>query len=146
MRKILATSGTWATIPLRLALGAVFIAHGSQKVLGSFGGPGFTTFISGKTPFSFMRPAGLWLALAAFSEFLGGILLVLGLFTRLAAFVLTCTMATAILGVHWPVFFAGKGGYEYPLTLVAICLSLLISGGGQLSIDLALSPSGPKRR
>src|SRR5690242_12176717 len=102
MRKILATSGTWATIPLRLALGAVFIAHGSQKVLGSFGGPGFTTFISGKTPFSFMRPAGLWLALAAFSEFLGGILLVLGLFTRLAAFVLTCTMVTAILGVHWP--------------------------------------------
>jgi len=146
LRKILATSGTWATIPLRLALAAVFIAHGSQKVLGSFGGPGFSTFISGKTPFSFMRPVGLWLALAAFSEFVGGILLALGLFTRFAAFLLACTMATAVFGVHWPAFFAGKGGYEYPMTLLAISLSLLISGGGQLSIDLALGRSGGKRR
>lgn len=134
------------TIPLRLALAVVFIAHGSQKVLGSFGGPGFNGFISGTTPFSFMRPAWLWLAAAAFSEFLGGILVLLGLFTRLGAFLLICTMLTAIFGVHWPHFFAGKGGYEYPMAVSAICLSLLIVGGGQASVDLALTSSGGKRR
>jgi len=71
-RRIMATSASWFTIPIRLALAAVMIAHGSQKVLGSFGGPGFNAFTSGNTPFSFMRPAWLWLGAAAFSEFVGG--------------------------------------------------------------------------
>ena len=71
-RKLIATSSTWFTVPVRLALGAVFIAHGSQKVLGSFNGPGFKTFTAGNTPFAFMRPTWLWLALAAFADFFGG--------------------------------------------------------------------------
>lgn len=146
IRRIVATSGTWATIPLRLALAAIFIAHGSQKVLGSFGGPGFNAFISGKTPFPWMRPAWLWLAAAALSELLGGVLVLLGLFTRLGAFLLVCTMLTAIFGVHWPQFFGNKGGYEYPMALLAMCLSLLIAGGGQASVDLALKASRGKRR
>ncbi|HET9478935.1 MAG TPA: DoxX family membrane protein, partial [Pyrinomonadaceae bacterium] len=87
-RKLIATSSTWFPLPIRLALAAVMIAHGAQKVLGSFGGPGFKSFISGNTPFSFMRPAWLWLAAAAFSEFVGGLLVGLGFLTRVAAFLI----------------------------------------------------------
>jgi putative oxidoreductase len=140
----MATSPNWTTLPIRLAAGVVFIAHGSQKVLGTFSGPGFKPFISGQTPFPFMRPAWLWLAAAAFSEFVGGLLLVLGLLTRVGAFFIACVMLTAIAGVHWPNFFATKAGMEFPLSLLAIALSLLISGGGIASVDLALT--GGRRR
>lgn len=139
-RRIMATSASWFTIPIRLALAAVMIAHGSQKVLGSFGGPGFNAFTSGNTPFSFMRPAWLWLAAAAFTEFVGGILVGLGLLTRVAALLIACTMLTAVVGVHlYGGFFASNKGYEYPLALFAMALALLISGGGMLSVDRAIS-------
>ena len=67
-RKLIATSPNWVTIPIRLALGAVMIGHGAQKVLGSFGGPGFEKFVSGNTPFAFMKPTWFWLGAAAVSE------------------------------------------------------------------------------
>jgi putative oxidoreductase len=87
-----------------------------------------------------MRPAWLWLAAAAFSEFAGGILVGLGLLTRVAAFLIACVMVTAIAGVHWPGgFFAANRGYEYPLSLLAMAVALLIAGGGQASVDRALS-------
>lgn len=138
-RRLIATSSNWATIPVRIALGIVFFAHGAQKVLGSFEGPGLANFISAQAPLGFMRPSWLWLGAAAFSEFVGGILILLGLFTRVGAFFIACTMLTAIAGVHWPNFFASKRGLEYPLALFAIALSLLISGGGSLSVDQAMS-------
>jgi putative oxidoreductase len=139
-RKIIATSPTWFTLPVRLALAAVMIAHGSQKVLGSFNGPGFKAFISGNTPFGFMRPAWMWLAAAALSELVGGLLIGIGLLTRVGAFFIACVMLTAIVGVHLPGgFFAGNRGYEYPLSLLAMAVALLIAGGGQASVDKALS-------
>jgi putative oxidoreductase len=139
-RRIIATSAIWFTVPIRLALAAVMIAHGSQKVLGTFNGPGFTTYIAGNTPFGFMRPTWFWLAAAAFSEFAGGILVGLGFLTRVGAFFIGCVMLTAIAGVHWPGgFFAANRGYEYPLALLAMAIGLLISGGGQASVDRALS-------
>ena len=142
-RNLIATSSTWFTLPVRLALAAVMIAHGSQKVLGSFNGPGFKTFISGNTPFAFMRPAWLWLGAAALSELVGGILVGLGFLTRIAAFFIACVMITAIIGVHLPGgFFAGNRGYEYPMSLLGIALALLIAGGGQASIDKSLSGGG----
>lgn len=141
LRRLVATSASWFTIPIRLALAAVMIGHGAQKVLGSFGGPGFNEYTSGNTPFSFMRPAWLWLAAAAFSEFVGGILVGLGFLTRVAAFFIACTMLTAV-GVHWPGgFFASNRGYEYPMAIFAMALALLISGGGKLSVDRAISGS-----
>ena len=139
-RKLIATSSTWFTLPIRLALAAVMIAHGAQKVLGSFNGPGFKTFIGGNTPFGFMRPAWLWLAIAALSELVGGLLVGLGFLTRVAAFFIACVMLTAIVGVHWNGgFFANNRGYEYPLSLLAMAVALLIAGGGQASIDKGLS-------
>jgi putative oxidoreductase len=146
-RKIISTSASWTPVPLRLAAAAVFLAHGAGKVLGTFGGPGLVTFTTGptaQTPFTFMKPAWLWLGAAAFSEFLGGILLLLGLLTRVGAFLLFCTMLTAVIGIHWKNGFFAPGGIEYPMTLAAICLALLISGGGMASIDRSLS--GGRRR
>jgi putative oxidoreductase len=144
-RRINSTSSTWVTLPLRLALAAVFMGHGAQKVLGSFGGPGFNAWISGSVPFSFMRPAWLWLGAAALSELVGGVLVLFGLLTRVGAFLLVCVMVSAIVGKHWGSFFA-PAGMEYPLSLLAMCLALLIAGGGQLSVDRALSGSSVKRR
>lgn len=139
-RKLIATSSTWFTIPIRLALAAVMIAHGAQKVLGSFNGPGFKTFTSGNTPLSFMRPAWLWLGAAALSELVGGILVGLGLLTRVGAFLIACVMVTAIVGVHWNNgLFANNRGYEYPMSLLAMAIALLIAGGGQASVDKGLS-------
>ena len=139
-RKLIATSATWFTVPIRLALAAVMIAHGAQKVLGSFGGSGFNAFVSGTTPFSFMKPTWVWLAAAAFAEFVGGILIGLGFLTRFAAFLIACTMLTAVVGVHWSGgFFASNRGYEYPLSLLAMAVALMIAGGGQASVDRALS-------
>jgi putative oxidoreductase len=147
-RRIIATSPTWVTLPLRLTLAAIFVAHGAQKVLGSWEGPGFSKFISFPAPYPFMKPSWLWMGAAAISELVGGVLMFLGLLTRVGAFFLACTMLVAVVGVHWPIFFASNKGFEYPLALLAMCLALLISGGGIASIDLALSSSrgGGRRR
>ena len=139
-RKIIATSPTWFTVPVRLALAAVMIAHGSQKVLGTFNGPGFKMFIEGGTPFGFMRPSWFWLAAAALSELVGGLLVGLGLLTRVGAFFIACVMLTAIAGVHWNNgFFSANRGFEFPLALLGMALALVIAGGGQASVDRALS-------
>jgi putative oxidoreductase len=134
LRKLTVTSATWATVPLRLAMGAAFIGHGAQKVLGSFGGPGLAQFTSFPAPFSFMRPAALWMGAAAVAELIGGLLILLGLFTRLGAFLIVCVMLTAILGVLWPRFFAPEG-MELAVAFLGMALALLILGGGQLSVD-----------
>lgn len=140
IRKLTFTFATWSTLPLRLALGIVFIAHGSQKVFGAFAGPGLAKWmtLTQLAPFP-LRPAALWLAADALGEFIGGTLILLGLFTRIGAFIICCAMVTAIVAVHWPNFFITNRGFEYPMTLIAVALSLLIIGGGRASIDLYLS-------
>ncbi len=143
-RKLVATTPTWVTIPIRLSLGVIFVAHGAQKVLGSFDGPGLAKFTSFPAPFPFMRPAWLWMGAAALGELIGGILVLIGLLTRLGAFLLFCTMLTAVVGVHWKGGLFLPGGIEYAMALLAMSLALLISGGGIASIDLALS-SGRRR-
>lgn len=139
LRRIIATWPSWIPIPLRLGLGIVFVAHGAQKVLGNFGGPGLQKFVSFPPPFGFMRPGWLWMGAAALSELIGGGLIILGLLTRVGAFFIACTMLTAIVGVHSEAFFASNKGFEYPMALLAICLALLISGGGMASVDLAMT-------
>jgi putative oxidoreductase len=140
LRRLTSTSSTWMTVPLRLALGAIFIGHGSQKVLGSFNGPGWNKWIgfSQFAPFPFMRPTWLWLGAAAVGELVGGALVLLGLLTRVGAFLIACVMLVAIIGVHWPAFFA-PAGMEFPLACLGGALALLIGGGGQASIDQKIS-------
>jgi putative oxidoreductase len=145
-RKLIATVPTWYTLPVRLSLGTIFIAHGAQKVLGVWGGKGFTASIAGSPPYGFMRPAGLWMTAAVLSEFVGGILVFLGLLTRVGAFAIMCVMLTAMLGVHWAGgFFISNQplpGIEYTLALLGMSLALVISGGGQASLDMGLMKTG----
>lgn len=136
MRKYLRTSPTWAALPLRIALGSVMFVHGAQKVMGVWGGRGFSAWIADSAPLGFMRPSWLWLAAAAFAEFFGGMLVIIGLLTRPAAFFIACTMLTAVVGVHWPNgFLQSRGGFEFPGALLGMAISLLILGGGKASLD-----------
>ena len=139
LRRLTSTSSTWMTVPLRLSLGAIFLGHGAQKVFGSFSGPGWNKWLSFSqfAPFPFMRPAWLWLAAAALGELLGGALVLLGLLTRVGAFLITCSMLVAIIGIHWPAFFA-PAGMELAVACLGGALALLIGGGGQASIDRML--------
>ena len=139
LRRLTSTASTWMTVPLRLALGVIFIGHGAQKVFGSFNGPGWAkwTSMAPAVPFTFMRPTSLWLGAAAVSELLGGVLILLGLLTRFGAFLIVCTMLTAIK-LLWPAFFAPTG-IELPVVLLAGALALLIGGGGQASVDRMIS-------
>lgn len=138
-RSLIETWPTWITMPLRLALGAVFIAHGAQKVLGVWGGTGLAAFVDGQAPLG-LRPAWLWLGAAAISELLGGALVLLGLVTRVGALMIAAVMLVAMLGVHWRGgFFLQNSGIEYTVALLGMALALLISGGGRASFDEALS-------
>ena len=127
--------GNFGLLALRLAVGLVFLSHGAQKGLGSFGGPGFagaTGFI-GSLGF---RPARVWAALAVGGELLAGALLVLGLLTPLAAVLVVSTMAVAVATVHGPKgFFVQNGGYEYNLILAIAALALAGTGPGAYSLD-----------
>jgi putative oxidoreductase len=133
IRRLFATDESTATAILRLVLGVVFFAHGAQLMLGWFGGYGFSgtmRFFTG----ALHIPAPLaFLAIAA--EFFGGVGLILGLLTRIAAFGIAVSMLVAIVTVHAPFGFfmnwngAQKGeGIEYHLLVLAMTVFLMIRG------------------
>jgi putative oxidoreductase len=127
-------------LPIRLALGTIMFAHGAQKVFGVWGGPGLNRWVNQAAPFTDMRPSWLWLGAAAFSEFVGGALVMIGLYTRIGAFFIACVMLVAIFGVHWRYgFFINENGFEFPLALLGMAMALLIYGGGSASIDSQMS-------
>ncbi len=147
LRKLTATDDTTATTILRVVLGIVFFAHGAQKMLGWFGGYGFTGtmgFFTGT-----MHIPAFFALLAIAAEFFGGLGLILGLFTRVAAFGIAVNMLVAVLLVHSQFgFFANwtgtqKGeGYEFHLLALAMCAFLTIKGAGAFSVDRKLSLAG----
>lgn len=137
LRRIISTHKTWATVPLRLALGTIFIAHGAQKVFGAFGGRGLNAFVNAPAPLG-LWPSWLWMGTAAFAELLGGVLVLLGLFTRLGALAIAGVMLVAIFGVHRQAFFVNQGGMEFAIALLSIALTLLYLGGGRFSVDANL--------
>ena len=144
-RKLVATAPTWMTVPVRLALGIIFIAHGAQKVFGVWGGRGLAEFTAGDAPMG-LRPAWLWLGAAAISELVGGALVLVGLLTRLGALSIAFVMIVAMFGVHWGAFFMNNRGIEYTVALLGMSLALLIAGGGQASIDQKLMNTRGRRR
>lgn len=138
---------SWAPIFARLALGVIFFAHGAQKLLGLFGGPGMSKTIQ------FFAQEGIppFLAVVAIlTEFFGGIALTLGFLTRIAAIGLAIDMVVAIYKVHLQNgFFLNNSngpGFEYNLALIGLALSLLIWGAGNLSIDQVIGGSGDSKR
>ncbi len=141
-RRLIDTAPTWTPLAIRLALGIIFIAHGSQKVFGAFGGKGLAAFTSGQTPFGFMQPPWFWLGAAALSELIGGVFVLTGFLTRVGALFISFVMLTAMLGVHFKGGFFAPAGIEYTVALLGMCLALLVSGGGQASVDRTLMSSG----
>jgi len=146
MKTLLKTESDMSVTIARLALGVVFFAHGSQKVLGWFGGYGFHGTMQFFTQQMGIPVVFAFLDIAA--EFLGGIGLILGCLTRIAAFGIACVMLVAIFMVHHNFGFfinwAGnqKGeGFEYHILALAITILLMVKGGGALSVDGAISGS-----
>lgn len=126
-----------ALLALRLALGAIMIAHGAQKAFG--GMPRFMGILQNMG----IPPVLGYLTVAA--EFGGGILLVVGLLTRLAALSIVIDMAVAIAKVHWKnglMSSGGKVGYEFPLACGIIAFALIFLGAGPISLDQAFFRSG----
>src|SRR5437660_7009646 len=149
-RKLIATDNDSATTILRLVLGVIFFAHGAQKMLGWFGGYGFAGTMGFFTGVMHIPTVFAFLAIAA--EFFGGLGLILGLLTRVAAFGIFCNMIVAVALVHGQFGFfmnwtgAQKGeGYEYHILLLAASAFLMIRGAGAASVDRLLSSRADDR-
>ena len=147
-RKLITTDDNPATLILRLVLGVVFFAHGAQKLLGWFGGPGFSGTMGMFTGYLHIPAPLAFLAIAA--EFFGGLGLILGFLTRIAAFGITVNMLVAIATVHHSYGFfmnwdgTQKGeGFEYHLLVLAITAYLIIRGAGAISVDRAIATASP---
>jgi len=123
-----------ALLVMRLALGAVMFVHGYHKVFGglhhhadlvaSLGLPRWSAYLS------------------ALTEFLGGLFVLLGLFTRIAALGICIDLSVAIATVHLHNGLTGNGGYEFPLALAALAFGLIFFGGGPIAFDHIRAPGG----
>ena len=140
----LRTDNDIATATVRLALGVVFFAHGAQKLLGWFGGYGFTGTMGFFTGVLHIPVIFAFLAIAA--EFFGGLGLIFGFLTRIAAIGVLSNMIVAIALVHSQFGFfmnwtgTQKGeGYEYHLVILAVTVLLIIRGAGAVSLGRLLS-------
>ncbi|KFZ37294.1 DoxD-like family protein [Shewanella mangrovi] len=135
LNKLFATNAGVASLVLRVPVGIILAAHGSQKLFGWFGGYGLEG--TGQWMASLgMTPGYLMALLAGSAEFFGGLALVLGLLTRPAALVAAFTMLMAILSVHISNgLFLANNGYEYALALMVALLTLAIQGSGRFSVD-----------
>jgi len=133
--KRLGGSEKFGILLVRLVVGAVFIMHGYQKLfVWTMSAADGTVSKFHSMGFGGYSAPAAWTA--AIAEFACGILLVLGLFTRLAAIPILVTMAVAIVQVHLSHgFYSMAGGFEYPLTLGVGALALLLSGSGALGLD-----------
>jgi putative oxidoreductase len=120
---------------LRLVVGLLFVAHGSQKLFGWFGGGGPQGTAAFFASLGYRIPA-VTAIVAGLSEFGGGLLLATGFLTPLASLLLATVMLNAIATVVWPKGLLG--GYEFELTLLAVAIALAATGPGRISIDHAL--------
>jgi putative oxidoreductase len=140
MKKLFKNQQLLSTTFLRLTLAGVMFPHGAQKVLGLFGGYGFSAtmgFFTDK-----MHIPALFAFLAILAEFGGSIALALGFVTRVAAFGIGATIAVAAMMVHFPNgFFMNwnvnqKGeGFEYHILVIGIALVLILQGAGRFALD-----------
>ena len=143
MKYLFQTNDNFSYWVPRVTLGCVMFPHGVQKLLGWFGGFGFTNTMT-----YFTQTAGLpWVVafLIIMGESFGSLGLILGFLTRLSAFGLICIMLGAIITVHSPNGFfmnwfgkqAGEG-FEYHLLVIGMSIPLLINGGGKYSVDMLI--------
>ena len=116
-----------ALLALRIFVGVTFMAHGSQKVFGAFGGPGLAGVVGQMGPIGYLVSIG---------EFFGGLGILLGFLTRFSAAANIVIMLGAIALVHGKNgFFMDKKGFEYNWALIGLLLPLLIAGPGEFVIS-----------
>ena len=117
-----------AQMGMRVAVGVIFIVHGFSK----FGNPGFGGWIS-----SMGIPAEMQIPIAL-AEFIPGILLLVGVLTRISASLISIVMLGAIFLVKGASNLTGEHGYELDLILLASCLVVIVAGPGRVSLSYAL--------
>ncbi|MGH9378782.1 MAG: DoxX family protein [Terriglobia bacterium] len=140
LRKVTCTGNDHLLAILRLALGVVFFAHGAGKMLGWWGGIGYSGTMGFFTHYMHIPSPLAFLVICA--EFFGGLGLILGLLTRIAAFGLFCDMLVALflVHIHNGFFMNWQGtkraeGFEFHILALAMLLFVLIRGAGAVSID-----------
>jgi putative oxidoreductase len=121
---------------LRIAVGVIFMYHGYPKLI--HGGSMQGMFAQHGLP-------GYFVFVAAVLEFFGGGLLLLGLFTRVAALLLAIEMCVAIWKVHSGGGIMAVHNYEFPLSLASACFALATIGAGMVSLDWPLFEGGSRR-
>jgi putative oxidoreductase len=144
LKRLLKTSDDSVLTVLRVVLGVVFFMHGAQKMLGWFGGYGFHGTMGFFTQKMGIPAPLAFLAIAA--EFFGGLGLLAGLLSRVAAFGVAVNMVVAVWMVHFQNGFfmnwsgTQKGeGFEYHLLTLAALMAVMVRGGGAFSVDGVLS-------
>jgi len=145
-QKLLATTNEWQWTVLRLAAGIMIFPHGLQKTFGVLGGQGFSKQMEAFTGREHIPVVFAFLAIMA--EFLGGIGLIAGFMTRIAAFGLLCNMVIGGIMVNLPnglfMNWGGKQkgeGVEFHILAASIAIVLIAKGAGALSVDRAISKS-----
>lgn len=132
---LLFTRAGWGITVLRIIVGIIFMAHGSQKLFGLFGGGG----LAGTAQFMEslgLTPPTLMAALSGGAEFFGGLALVIGLLVRPAALALIGLLLVAIFSVHiGNGLFMANNGYEFALALLGGAVAVLVEGAGRASVD-----------
>ncbi|RON02852.1 MULTISPECIES: DoxX family protein [Pseudomonas] len=139
INKVLSTRAGYGLTVLRIFVGVIFAAHGSQKLFGMFGGYG----IAGTAQYMEsigLAPGHLMAILAGGTEFFAGLALIIGLLVRPAALGLTFLSLVAIFSVHiHNGLFLANNGYEFALALLGGSIAVLIEGAGKLSADRAIT-------
>jgi putative oxidoreductase len=134
------TDGDWVITMIRIVMGVVFFAHGAQMALGWFGGAGLeSTVRTIRENLHIPEPLAL---LSVAAQFLGGLGLIVGLLSRVAAFGIAIVMSVALLVVHrkfgfFMNWFGEKQGHgiEYHVLVLALAFTVMIKGAGALSLD-----------
>lgn len=139
IKALLTTRAGYGLTVLRVIVGIIFIAHGSQKLFGAFGGYGLEG--TGQYMESIgLTPGHLMALLSGSAEFFGGVAVLIGLLARPAAAVLILLLAVAIFSVHISNgLFMANNGYEFALALLGGSIAVLIEGAGKLSVDRAIA-------
>jgi putative oxidoreductase len=135
IKSLFSTRAGYGITILRILVGVIFMAHGSQKLFGMFGGYGLEG--TGQYMASLgLNPGYLMALLSGSAEFFGGLALFLGLLARPAALVLIVMLVVAILSVHiHNGLFMANNGYEFGLALLGGAIAVLVEGAGRISLD-----------
>jgi putative oxidoreductase len=137
IKKLMSTTDSWGLLGLRLATGAIFIAHGLPK-FGIGGGDGLQSLAGWLGSMGVPLPM-LSAILVASSEAIGGAMLIVGFMTRFAAATQVIAMLVAVFMVHWSNGLAGEGGYQWAMLLGTAVFALMMDGAGRFSIDRSMS-------